>query len=165
LSDLERDLMAFLGPQLKEITKVISESASDGFYRVEIPTGDTVDLPLEELSSLVARTSNVFGRAARFSGMARAAQKLAKGKYDRKYKQNRVGKNDAERDKNATENTKQEHLELTVYESIAELAESLEHASRVASESSRKIFDKAGNTMVAQQREDRGTYREQDFVN
>ena len=156
--------MELLGPELGQVMQAIADPPSrDSSYLIELPDAYTVDLPLEELSSLVARTSNAYGRVARLAGMARAEAKIAKGRYERKYKKSRSGNNEAERNRKAMELASDEHIALTNAEAIAELADAMEAAARVASESIRKIFDKAGNMVMAQQREAKGKYREADF--
>jgi len=160
----EAELYDLLGPELREITKIVSEPFSPtNQYRVELPTSETIDLPIEELGSLVARTSNAFGRMARFSGMANAKYKLAKGRYERKFKMSRKGANKEEREANAMDASEEEHLEMTVAEAVKDLANSLEDAARVASESARKLFDKAKDMRIAQIREEVGEYTERDF--
>jgi len=161
----EAELYDLLGPELREITRIVSEPFSPtNQYRVELPVSKTIDLPIEELGSLVARTSNAFGRMARFAGMANAEYKIAKGRYERKSKQSRVGPNKEEREANAMSACEEEHLEMTVAEAVRDLANSLEDAARVASESARKLFDKAKDMRVAQIREEAGEYTERDFT-
>jgi hypothetical protein len=161
IHELERTLYDLLGPQLQELTQLVA--SNDKTYLVEIPDGNFIDLPYEELASLVARSSNIFGRVSRYAGMARAEYKLSKGRYDRQYKKSRTGKNDAERDKNAMDACDEEHLAMVTMEAIAELADAMENAARIASESSRKLLDKAQNMSIAQSREERGQFRTQDF--
>lgn len=164
VKEAEAALYDLLGPEITQIVEAIGvRPGPDNPYLIELPHAYTVDLPLEEIASLVARTSNAFGRVARFAGMARAEAKLAKGRYDRKYKRLRHGKNEAERDANAMEACHDEHVALATAEAIAEMADSLEAAARVASESIRKIFDKAQAMGIAQLRESRGYYQDSDF--
>jgi hypothetical protein len=153
----------FLGPQLKEVIDAYSDRANASKYFVEIPETDTVDLGFEHIASLVARTSNVYGRAARFAGIARAQYKLIEGNYKRVYKANRIGKNEAERDANAMEAAESEYMALTTCEAIVSLAESIETSARIASESARKLMDKMQSMQVASFREEKGAYRESDF--
>lgn len=162
LREIEAELYRLLSPQVRDVVKIINDPDQEN-YLVTLPDPDTVDAPLEELASLVARTSNAYGRIARFSGMAKADFKLAKGRYDRKYKRARVGRNDAERDKNAMDSCEDEHIAMTVAEAISDMADSMEHAARVASESARKMYDKASSMNFAQRREDHGSLRDRDF--
>ena len=60
----------FLEPQLKEVITSIANGESIKKYYIEIPDANSVDLTVEDLASLVARSSNVYGRAARFAGIA-----------------------------------------------------------------------------------------------
>ena len=169
--DLERALQAqealesILGRNLTEITDSITSSfgEDDNPYTIELPEAYAVDLPLEELASYVARSSNKYGRAARAAGIARAQAKLSKGRFENKFKRARVGKNDTERDKNAMEACQTEHAVWTLAESVAEVIGGIEAGARVASESSRKIFGAAENQQRASDRESRGNYRDQDF--
>jgi len=164
LRDIEHNLRAIIGPELAEITNLItSDLSEESLYRVKLPTAHTIDQPIELLSSLVARASNAYARVARYSGMASAEYKLAKGRYERKFKRERIGNNSDERDRAAMEACKEEHRQMIAAEAIKDLADSFEHSARIASESARKIFDKASAIQMAHQREERGSYREQDF--
>jgi hypothetical protein len=115
------------------------------------------------MASLVARTSNVYGRVARLAGMARAQYKLIEGSYKKVYKANRVGKNEAEREANALEAAESEYTALITAEAIVNLAESMELAARIASESARKLIDKIQSMQVASAREEKGYFSEKDF--
>lgn len=162
LRQIEAELYRLLTPQLRDIVNIINEPDKNE-YLVELPDPDTVDAPLEELASLVARTSNAYGRIARFAGMAKAEYKLAKGRYDRKFKRSRVGNNEAERDKRAMSECEEEHVAMTVAEAISDMTDDMEQAARVASESARKMYDKANSMNLAQRREDHGVLRDADF--
>ena len=96
--DLLNGLFNFLNPQLQEIVNAFSKSEDLDKYFIEIPDANYIDLTINDLASLVARSSNVYGRAARFAGIARAQYKLLEARYKRVYKANRVGKNEAERE-------------------------------------------------------------------
>ncbi|HJS83777.1 MAG TPA: hypothetical protein VJ742_13190 [Nitrososphaera sp.] len=160
LQEVETQLSNLLSPELLEITRLIEDKS----YLIELPSPADVDLPIEELASLVARTSNTFGQVARLAGMARAYVKLAKGRYDRKFKTSRVGANDAARDMSAMSASEAEHATLTTAEALAELADAMESATRIASESARKLFDKAQTMLQAGHREHVGRYKEADFT-
>lgn len=165
LSEAEARLSSLLGPELSQITDIVSSGPNNSNpYYIELPVAYAADLPLEELSSLVARSSNVYGKAARFAGMARAEAKLARGRFERKYKRSKVGRNDSEREQNAMTTAADEHLAWTLAEAVAELADSLEASARVASESVRKIYTSAENQQRAANREAKGTLREEDFI-
>lgn len=162
LRNIEDELYNLLKPQLREIVELMRDPKNNE-YVVELPDPDTIDAPLEELASLVARTSNAYGRIARLAGMAKAEHKLAKGRYERKFKKSRVGANEAERDKNGMEACEEEHISMTVAEAISNAADDMEQAARVASESARKMYDKVNSMNFAQRREDHGTFRDNDF--
>lgn len=136
----------------------------DRKYAIELPDINTIDAPLEDLASLVARTSNAYGRIARIAGIARAQFKIAKGRYERKYKQSLEGRNAEERKQNAISLSESEHVAMTIAESIAEYADSLEIAARIASESARKIYDKVSSMSSASNRESHGYYSDSNFA-
>lgn len=156
-------MSGFLGPQLNEIVVAYADADQHLKYFVEIPESDVIDLGLEHIASLVARTSNVYGRAARFAGIARAQYKMLEGAYKRVYKSNKVGRNEDEREANAMSAAEDEYAALVTCEAVVELAESIETAARIASESARKLMDKMQSMQIASYREERGSYRESDF--
>lgn len=161
--DLLNNLFNFLNPQLQEIVNAFSKSEDLDKYFVEIPDANYVDLTINDLASLVARSSNVYGRAARFAGIARAQYKLLEARYKRVYKANRVGKNEAEREAAAINAADKEYMALTAVESVVQLAESMEAAARISSESSRKLIDKVQNMQIATSREEKGFLSDKDF--
>ena len=161
--DLLNGLFNFLNPQLQEIVNAFSKSEDLDKYFIEIPDANYVDLTINDLASLVARSSNVYGRAARFAGIARAQYKLLEARYKRVYKANRIGKNEAEREAAAIAAAEREYMALTAVESVVQLAESMEAAARISSESSRKLIDKVQNMQIATAREDKGFLSDKDF--
>lgn len=156
-------LSSFLGPQLNEIVTAYADIDRQHMYYVEIPESDVVDLGIENLASLVARSSNVYGRAARFAGIARAQYKMLEGAYKKVYKSNKVGRNEDEREANAMSAAEDEYSALVVCEAVVHLAESIETAARIASESSRKLMDKVQSMQIASYREEKGSYLDSDF--
>jgi len=163
LEKLRELLIEFLGPQLSEVIQAYSSIDEQNKYFVEIPEHDTVDMGFETVASLVARTSNVYGRAARFAGMARAQLKILQGDYNRVYKANKIGKNDSEREASAISAAEQEYSAMVTCESIVHLAEAIELSARIASESARKLMDKMQSMQMATYREERGFYNSSDF--
>lgn len=157
------NLSKFLDPQLQEIVKAIADNDDIQRYYIDIPDVNYVDLTIYDLASLVARASNVYGRAARFAGIARAQFKIIEGMYKKVYKANKVGKNEAEREANAILAAEDEYSALIAIEAIVQLAESMESAARISSESARKLMDKVQSMQVASAREDKGFYSEKDF--
>ena len=131
IEKLQQLLSDFLNPQIQEVINSYVDKGKDNLYFIEIPEADVVDLGLDKLASLVARTSNVYGRAARFAGMARANYKLIEGKYKKVYKSSRVGKNEAEREAAAMEAAESEYSALVTCEAIVNLAESLESSAKI----------------------------------
>lgn len=165
IEKLQQMLQEFLGPQLKEIIDAYNDTNNQYKYFIEIPETDVVDLGIENIASMVAKSSNVYGRAARFAGIARAQYKILEGKYKRVYKSNRVGKNEAEREAAAMEAAEEEYFALVTCEAIVNLAEAMESAARIASESTRKLMDKIQSMQVASVREEKGSYLDSDFYN
>lgn len=163
IEKLNRLLSEFLSPQITEVIDAYGSGDKSKLYFVNIPEVDIVDMSLEDLASLVAKSSNVYGRVTRFAGMARAQYKICEGQYKKKYKSNRTGKNEAEREANALEAAEEEYSAMITAESIVQLAESLEGAARIASESSRKLLDKMQAMQIASSRETKGSYSESDF--
>jgi len=163
MEKLQELLQNFLGPQLKEVIEAYADVEKSSKYFVEIPEVDIIDLGIDTIASLVARTSNVYGRAARFAGMSRAQYKIIEGNYKRVYKSNRAGKNEAEREASAMAAAESQHTEMITCEAIMSLAEAMETSARIASESARKLMDKMQAMQVAAFREEKGSYQESDF--
>jgi hypothetical protein len=163
IEKLQELLQDFLGPQLKEVIDAYTEHGKQNRYFVEIPEVDVIDMGLEKVASLVARTSNVYGRASRFAGMARAHYKITEGNYKKVYKSNRVGKNEAEREASAINAAEDEYAALITCDAIVSLAESMETSARIASESARKLMDKMQSMQIASFREEKGSYMDSDF--
>jgi len=156
-------LSEFLNPQLEELLQAFSSKEETEKYYVEIPDTNYVDLTISDIASLVARSSNVYGRAARFAGIARAQYKLLEAQYKRIYKANRVGKNEAEREAAAAAAADEQYMALSAVEAVVQLAESMELAARISSESARKLMDKVQSMQVAAARGEKGFFSENDF--
>lgn len=163
IEKLNELLAQFLDPQIQEIITAYGNGDKSDQYFIEIPDIYSVDMTITDIASLVAKSSNVYGRATRFAGMARAQYKICEGKYKKKYKSNRTGKNEAEREANALEAAEEEYTAMVTSEAIVHLAESMEGAARIASESSRKLMDKLYSMNMAYAREEKGMYSESDF--
>lgn len=163
INSLLENLTKFLEPQLQEVISAIADNNAISNYYIEIPDINHVDLTIYDLASLVARSSNVYGRAARFAGIARAQYKILEGQYKRVYKSNRLGKNEAEREAAAISAADNEYKALMAIESVVQLAESMETAARISSESARKLMDKVQSMQVASAREDKGFLLDKDF--
>lgn len=163
IEKLNQLLSEFLSPQISEILTAYSNGENANLYFINIPEVDAVDMTFADLASLVARTSNVYGRVTRFAGMARAHFKLCEGRYKKVYKSNRTGKNEAEREANALEAAEEQYTAMVTAESIVQLAESMEGAARIASESARKLLDKLQSMQIATSREEKGSYLDSDF--
>lgn len=153
-----------VSPQMQQLMNTIASQEELEKYYVEIPDPNYVDLNMNDIASLVARSSNVYGRAARFAGVARAQHKLLEAQYKRIYKANRIGKNEAERDAAAASAADAEFSALAAVEAVVQLAESMELAARISSESARKLMDKMQAMQIASSREEKGFFSEKDFT-
>lgn len=111
-------------------------------FGVQIPQGTEINYTVEDLADLVRRSSAAYEAAARMSGVVRAKYKIAEGRYKAKYKSNLIGKNTAEREREASAAARAEYNELVLVESLLELTGSVESAARIGSESARKLLDK-----------------------
>lgn len=150
-------LSRVLGPELTEVmTAITSDPEGDNDYFVTLPEKYDVDLSIEDLMGLVARTANSYHRIARFAGMAKAQHVLAESEYKHKYRMNSVGRNEAERVRAASEATESEREALATVEAIHAMSEKLENIARIKSESTRKVLDKAERMILASVREERG---------
>jgi hypothetical protein len=145
-------LETFLRPEIREIVSAARSGFSDEQYLVELPNPDTVDLTMEEISSLVVKTSNHYAKMARLNGMVKAQLKISEGRYKSIYKRAKVGRNEDEREANAIHAASMEHSDLTIVEAVNEIVDGLERAARVASESARKIYDRASAQYNAERR-------------
>lgn len=164
IQEAEKLLSDLLGSEMAEIIeKVSADPYSDKTFLIEIPESDSIDYNIEHLASLVARTSNQYGRITRIASMARAQLKMAEGRYKRKYKASLVGPNAAAREAAATEASFNEAAELNIIEAVVELAEGAEAWARIASETARKLYSGSENMQVATIRESKGYYKESDF--
>lgn len=167
LEEFQQAFSKLLGPTLQELEEVFGDLAKEvqqRRYIIELPESLIVDLPVENLADLVAKTSNAYGRIARFAGQCRAEYDLASGAYKRSYETNQVGKNDSERRANAMRASEEAHIRMTTAEAAYHYSEKLENAARIASESARKIYDKVNSMFVAQGREEHGTHADKDII-
>lgn len=142
-----KDIDAFLEKQIEaafdELGDALANPSKPNPWLVKLPDPSSVDLSLQELGALVVETSNNYGNIARLSGIAKARAKITRGKFERKYKSApRLGSNEKAREAAAWASAITEHEEAVAAEALAAMAESLEDAARVASESARKIYDK-----------------------
>lgn len=164
LKAAQQALREILSAELNEIVTAVQERPGPGSdYYVEMPEDYTVDLDITDLMSYVARSSNVYGRLARLAGIAKAQLDIAEGRYKSTYKQNFSGTNDKEREANATRSARDEHDALLTAQALYSMADRMESAARVASESARKLLDKVQAMQIATHRETHGQLRDDDF--
>ncbi len=163
VAELESSLRALLRRELTGVIDNISKGDRSDLM-IKIPDPMSIDLSIEEVSSLVARSSNAYVTLSRYAGIAKADAKLAAGRYERKFKSSKgMGSSESERVANAMKSAQDEHMDMTNAEAIADIASALEAGARVASESSRKLLDSMQKMMMGQAREARGELRESDF--
>ena len=154
-----------LGPELAEIITAISTPPGpDNPYIVQLPEIYTVDLDVTDLMSLVARSANSYYRIARFAGLAKSHVTRAESAYKHKLRTSYgPGSNKESRDAAAALAAREEWETYVTVQSVYDMAQSLEGIARVVSESARKLLDKVQAMSIATSREQRGTFREEDF--
>lgn len=124
----------------QEVVAMLSESQS---LLIKLPDPSSVDLTMQELGALVVQTSNNYAQIARISGILSASAKIERGKFQRAYKSApRIGSNDAARESGVWLSTSDLHKQSIDVEALATIADKLETAARIASESARKIYDR-----------------------
>lgn len=147
----------YIKPQLENLVKLfmLPRDHPQSCY-IQIPTSADSELSISELANFVAKTSNNYALASRLSGAAKAVEKRAEGLFKLKYKQNLAApaKNADERESKAYQAAEKEYQDYITAASLVELATSMESAARIASESARKLLDKAYGS---QQGESRGS--------
>lgn len=164
LKAAQQALSEILSSELNEIVTAVKERPGPGSdYYVQMPEDYTVDLDITDLMSYVARSSNVYMRIARLSGIAKAQLDIADGRYKAAYKTNLSGSNKEEREANAIRTARDEHDALSTAQALYSMADRMESAARVASESSRKLLDKVQAMQIATHREQHGALKDEDF--
>jgi len=164
LQDALHALQRLLGPELGQIIDAIAdEPGPNNIMLPDLPEAYDTDRDVTELMSAVARTSNTYYRCARFAGMAKAETILAESRYKAIYKSNLIGPNENERQRNAVEASREAQDAYSTADSIRAIAESMENAARVASESARKLLDKVQAMQIATHREEHGQLNTSDF--
>lgn len=160
LEEIEQAVLDLFGPvsdDLQDTLQDLQRDIANKKYILEMPTTGSIDTSLDELSALVARTGNAYGRISRFVGIAEAKYKIAKYRYERKaHSTVGVGNNESERRASAMQECKIEHLELSIADSVRTFASHLQSGAQNASETARKIYDKASDMWTAQGRETHG---------
>ena len=145
----------YIKPQLENLVALfmLPKDHPQSCY-VQIPTSADADLTTSELAHLVAKSSNNYALASRLSGAASAVEKRAEGLFKLKYKQNLAlpAKNADEREAKAYQAAGKEYEDYITATSVVELAKSMEAAARIASESARKLLDKAYGSQQGESR-------------
>jgi len=170
LTSLHDLIGKFLDPEMERVMKAVSSepkySDEENQYMV-LPSERDVDLPIEEISRLIALSSNKYGNSVRLASLARAKLKIAEAKYKYKLKTSmNQGKNSAEREFNALAAAEVEYRDMTLASVIVEICESIESANRIASESSRRMLLAADQAKRADNRfsDNQGSLKEKDFT-
>lgn len=140
-----------LGPEAAALIKRINEKpGSSASPFISLPTDIS---SVEEITRLIARTSNEYGQSCRLAGLARAQFKIAEAAYKYKFRTSiGMGKNTAERESKAYAAASVEYEKMVVLEAIVQLCESIESATRIASESSRRMLLTADQSQKADTR-------------
>jgi hypothetical protein len=154
-TDILEQIETYIKPQLENLVKLfmLPRDHPQSCY-IQIPTSTDAELSVSELANFVARTSNNYAVASRLAGMAKAVEKRAEGLYKLKYKKNLSlpAKNADERESKAYQAVEKEYQDYIAAASLVELANSMESAARIASESARKLLDKAYGSQQGESR-------------
>jgi len=153
LTQLSETLENILGPEAGElIARINLKPGNANSPFISLPTNFS---SMEEVARFIAKTSNEYGQACRLAGLARAKYKISEAAYKYKFRTSLgLGKNSAERESKALEAAKVEYEEMIILESVVELCESIESATRIASESSRRLLLSAEQASKADARFD-----------
>lgn len=151
IQTLTSSLEQILGPEAAAlIARINDQPGTSKSPFIALPTDIS---SVEEITRLVARTSNEYGQACRLAGLARAQFKIAEASYKYKFRTSiGMGKNTAERESKAYAAAQAEYEKMVVLEAIVSLCESIESATRIASESSRRMLLVADQSQKAESR-------------
>lgn len=139
-------LESLLRPEVKHVMSLVKDGIQESELFVNLPDPSDADLAPSQLATYVASTSNAYSELCRLHGMISAQVKISEARYKIVYRKAKAeGKNEAEREANATAAAEEQILELALIESVYEIVTSLMNAARVASESARKLYDKSFN--------------------
>lgn len=155
LTEKFSNLNSVLLTQAEKILAIVSaEPGSDESPFILLPEPSHADEDPSEIARYVAITSNEYAKATRLAGICRALMKTTEGHYKHKYKVNlgQAAKNQAEREANAHAQTEDEYNTFVLMSSLVELAESWEAATRIASESARRMLLTTENMRTADRR-------------
>lgn len=130
-----------LDPEMDSLMRSISRSDGSSSEYMRLPDTRDADLSPQEVSRLIALSSNKYSSACRLASLARAKFKIAEARYKHKLKTSMgMGKNADEREANAAQAASQEYENMVLAQVIVELCESIESSNRIASESSRRML-------------------------
>lgn len=139
IQTLTSTLEEILGPEAAALIARINEAP--GNSRSPFISLPEAMVSPDEVTRLIAKTSNEYGQACRLAGLARAQYKIAEAAYKYKFRTSiGMGKNTAERESKAYAAAQAEYEKMVVLEAIVALCESIESATRIASESSRRML-------------------------
>jgi len=151
IQTLTEALESILGPEAAALVARINElPGSHKSPFIALPTDIS---SIDEITRLIAKTSNEYGQACRLAGLARAQYKIAEASYKYKFRTSiGMGKNSSERESKAYAAAQAEYDKMVVLEAIVQLCESIESATRIASESSRRMLLAADQSQKADSR-------------
>jgi hypothetical protein len=164
LQETQEALQNLLGPDLVKIVKIAAAGPSpDNPYTIYMPDANAAPLEAEDLASKVALSSNAYMEICDLAGKAKAFLNGAEMRYKFKYRSNQLGNNAAEREMAATEASTKEYQEYVIAQQVYDLAQYMEMRARVASETARKLLDKAQSIQIASAREAHGHVKDSDY--
>jgi hypothetical protein len=140
------------------IKRVLDTADNPDSLWIKIPDDTDADLSQDELAKIVIKTANTYIAAARFNGMIKAELGKAEGLHKQRFRTALANdaKNAEGREAIATSKTEEEWASLQLIRYIAEISEAAERAARIASESARKLLDKASNVNTGEARAHHG---------
>lgn len=148
---LSDTLKAELNATLAKIMATIEDPNS---LWVQIPSSTQVDYSLAELAELVVTTANTFVAAARFNGIIKAELAKASGAYKKQFREALANdaRNSEGREAYASEvaSVSWDAYQKVLY--ISAISDAAESAARIASESARKLLDKASQMHTGESR-------------
>ncbi len=139
LSEIYDLIGGLLDSEQERVFKRLKELGDDDTTFTILPT-NVSELTIDDVVRLVAIASNKHGVASIFAGMARGRADAAEQIYKQKFRQSSgLGSNAAEREANAAAASSKESEDFTLAKLVQRVAEGIESANRVASESARKM--------------------------
>lgn len=133
-------------------------AAFDSYHDLvpRLPNERDVTVTSDEIGRLVLETGNVAASINWYLGIARGRYDRINAQYNRAWKSNRQGNNEAQRDAYAVQATEAMAHQVEVANAQLRLLQGLAKAAQYASESARKILDTIGELERGYRRSEHG---------